>query len=71
MTAVALLSAAVATPAAAQGARSGATTHTVKRGDTLWDIARQYLGDPYLWPEIYRINTDRIDDPHCKMRGEY
>ena len=39
-------------------------THTVKRGDTLWDIAKQYLGDAYLWPEIYRLNTATIEDPH-------
>ena len=37
--------------------------HTVQPGETLWGISQSYLSDPFLWPEIYRLNVGTVRDP--------
>lgn len=37
--------------------------HVVDAGDTLWDLARSYLGNPFLWSTIWELNREIIADP--------
>jgi LysM repeat protein len=72
---------AVTVPALQAQAVSGATgaqvsanpatvKHTVKPGDTLWDIAKYYLKDPFKWPEVFHANTDIVKNPHWIYPGQ-
>lgn len=35
--------------------------HVVVKGDTLWDLARKFYGDPYLWPQLWERNRYVLD----------
>lgn len=45
-------------------------THRVIKGDTLWDIAEDHLGDPQKWRQIYKLNKDQIENPHWIFPGQ-
>lgn len=43
--------------------------HTVKKGDTLWDISNMYLKTPWSWPLIW-ANNENITNPHLIYPGD-
>ena len=47
----------------------GATYYVIVRGDTLWDISARFLGNPFLWPQIWDQNRC-ITDAHWIYPGD-
>jgi len=37
--------------------------HNVQQGESLWTIAKRFYTDPYLWPNIFRVNIEIIGNP--------
>ena len=44
-------------------------THTVKRGDTLWALAKKYYGAGAKYPTIYNADKDKIKNPDLIQIG--
>lgn len=61
---VVLLFAAAGAEAQEQTQTAQQREHQVRRGDTLWDLARAYLENPFLWRLIYDANRDVVENPH-------
>ena len=47
----------------------GAQVHVIQSGDTLWDLAKQFYQDPYLWPQLWE-NNRYILDAHWIYPGD-
>lgn len=45
-------------------------TYTVKPGDCLWNIAKQYTGNGQDWNAIYNANRDKIKNPNLIYPGQ-
>jgi LysM domain-containing protein len=48
---------------------AGSKTHTIVKGDTLWDLGQFYYGNAYLWPQLWEANT-WITDAHWIYPGD-
>lgn len=65
-------------PSSVRGSASGSfvlegqyvpEAHTVRRGDTLWDISSRYYQSPYAWPRLWAKNP-QILNPHWIYPGD-
>jgi hypothetical protein len=63
---VGLLATAEAQAPAPEGSEGG---YVVKKGDTLWGIAKSLLNDPFLWPQIWEGNPF-ITNPNRIFPGD-
>lgn len=43
--------------------------YTIKKGDTLWDLSKRFIDDPYYWPNIWSKNPE-ITNPHLIFPGQ-
>lgn len=40
-------------------------SYQVNPGESLWSVAATELGNPYLWPLIYHVNKDQLNNPNA------
>ncbi|HUK12563.1 MAG TPA: DUF5666 domain-containing protein [Thermoanaerobaculaceae bacterium] len=43
--------------------------YTIQKGDTLWALAKRFMGNPYLWPQLWEKNK-YIRDAHWIYPGD-
>ncbi len=46
-----------------------AQVYVIQKGDTLWDLAKKFNGNPYLWPQLWEKNQ-YIKDAHWIYPGD-
>jgi len=49
---------------------TGARTHTVRKGDTLYKLARMYYNDQSKWRDIWKANRGRLSDANKLEVGQ-
>src|SRR4026208_2491001 len=60
----------VPTAATASGGSTPTKTYTVKSGDTLSKISKEFLGDANAYMDIFNANKDQLTDPDKIKPGQ-
>jgi len=48
---------------------AGPDDYVIQKGDTLWDLGQKWLGNPFLWPQIWDLNR-YVQDSHWIYPGD-
>ncbi len=67
--AVAIITCCLLLSAQSQAQSEETTRYTVAKGDTLWDIASNFLDSPWLWTELWEQNS-QIENPNLIFPGD-
>ncbi len=51
-------------------AQQAPRTHTVVDGDTLWDLANTFYGNPFDWRRIWNVNQADVRNPNLILPGQ-
>ncbi|MEQ9401311.1 MAG: LysM peptidoglycan-binding domain-containing protein [Longimicrobiales bacterium] len=51
-------------------AQEAPRTHQVVDGDTLWDLANAFYGNPFDWRRIWNANQSVVDNPNLIVPGQ-
>lgn len=57
-------------PAPGDDAWDATQYYEVKKGDTLSKIAKEFYGDPSLYPKIFEANRDQLTNPDLIRVGQ-
>ena len=44
--------------------------YTIQKGDTLWDLSRQFSDSSWVWPDLWSQNNPQILNPHRIYPGQ-
>ena len=60
----------ISKPKSSASTKSVGRSYTVKKGDSLWAIAKRYYGAGSKWPRIFDANRNKIKNPNLIYPGQ-
>jgi len=59
-----------AQPSGTASAQGADTSYTIVKGDTLWALAEEKYGDPWVWSKLWQVNKSSISDPNIILANQ-